>query len=64
MASEGQHEMYLMGLEAGSKKAAVGIIRSWARAGEPSDNTKVCERGVGGCRGGGGQFVHKDTYYV
>ena len=65
MASEGQHEMYLMGLEAGSKKAAVGIIRSWTRAGEPSDNTKVCERGVGGCPGrGGGQFVHKDTYYV
>ena len=41
MVSEGQHEMYLMGLEMGSKKAAVGIIRSWARAGEPSDNTKV-----------------------
>jgi len=36
------HEMYLMGLEMGSKKAAAAIIRSWIQAGEPCDNTKVC----------------------
>ena len=41
LLSDGGHEVYLMGAEQGSKKAAIGIVRSWIEAGERCDNTKV-----------------------